>query len=66
MKITLNGTEKIFGDLANLKQLIDEVCKENPHVVAEINGEIIKSARWPEASLHEGDTVELVTFMGGG
>ncbi len=66
MKITINGQEKEFTSSVNLKKVIEQFCKDSQHVIAEVNGTIIKSQVWPEKNLSNGDTVELVNFVGGG
>ena len=39
----------------------------NPaRVVVELNGAIVPKARYAETILHDGDSVEIVCFMGGG
>ena len=66
MKVTINGTSKEFTNNLRLKDTILQFCKDSKHVIAELNGEIIKKARWEEVTLQDGDTVELVNFVGGG
>jgi len=66
MKITLNGQIKEFPQAPNLENIIGQFCKNKNPVIAELNGEIIKNPRWKETIVHEGDTIELVSFVGGG
>ena len=66
MKIILNGQAKEFADSINLKNIVDQFCKDNRPVIAEVNGTIIKSQQWKEKILSAGDAVELVNFVGGG
>lgn len=66
MKITLNGQEKQLDASPTLRQIIEQFCKQRTHVIAEINGEIIKSPQWEKTSLKDGDTIELVSLVGGG
>ena len=66
MKILLNGKEKEFAQLKDLKDLISQFCRDHNHVIAEVNGEIIKCHRWDATTIKDGDTVELVNFVGGG
>ena len=65
IKIILNGQEKNISPI-NLKGLIEQFCKETAHVIAEVNGEIIKSHAWSDKKLSAGDSVELINFVGGG
>jgi thiamine biosynthesis protein ThiS len=66
MKITLNGQIKEFNHAFTLLSLIAHLGKDKTPVVAEVNGEIIKTPHWEKTVLKEGDTVELVGFVGGG
>ena len=66
MKITINGKEQQFVSVSNLGQIIENFCKQNNRVIAEVNGEIVKSKQWEKTPLNDGDKVELVSFVGGG
>ena len=66
MKITLNGQVKELPNTPNLGSIVDRFCKNNAPVIAELNGEIIQNSRWGETALNDGDSVELVSFVGGG
>ena len=66
MKIILNGQEKQLTSTQSLNQLIEQFCKQNNRVIAELNGEIVKSQQWEKTSLNDGDKIELVSFVGGG
>ena len=66
MRIKLNGQEKDFIDIASLKQVIDQFCRQNQRIIAEVNGEIIRNHSWENTILKNGDKIELVSFVGGG
>lgn len=66
MKITLNGTAKELPQPVLLTDLVNQYCKNPKHIIAEVNGEIIKSSQWTQKSITDGDTIELVGFVGGG
>ena len=66
VKITINGAEKEIPKPLQLKKLIEQFCANSNHVVAEVNGTIIKKSAWGEKVISEGDTLELVTVVGGG
>ncbi len=66
MKITLNGQVKEFPSTPNLENIIGQFCKNKNPVIAELNGEIIKNPQWEKTIIKEGDTIELVSFVGGG
>ena len=66
MRILLNGKEKEFAQLKNLQDLVSQFCRDHRPVIAEVNGEIIKCPRWEKTSIKDGDSVELINFVGGG
>ena len=66
MKITLNGQIRELSDTPNLERIIGQFCKDKNPVIAELNGEIIKNPQWDTTIVNEGDTIELVSFVGGG
>jgi len=66
MKINLNGQPKELLNAFNLKVTIDQFAKNKLPVIAELNGEIIKNPDWEKTILKDGDTLELVSFVGGG
>lgn len=66
MKVTLNGQSKEILEKLTLKNLVEQFCKNPNRVIAEVNGDIIKSQKWNDHLLNDGDTLELVNFVGGG
>ncbi len=66
MKITINGQSKELNDRSSLHEIITQFSKDCSRVIAEVNGEIVKSPVWPSTTIKDGDTIELVTFVGGG
>ena len=65
MHITINGTSKPLAS-QNLSDIVTGYCKNPKHVITELNGSIIPSPQWPHTSVKDGDTLEIVTFVGGG
>ena len=66
MKITINGTVKKFQGQCHLSEIVKQFCKESKHIITEVNGNIIPSTLWVNTALKDGDTIELVAFVGGG
>ena len=66
MKITLNGHFKEFPNALHLGNLVEQFCKDKTPVITELNGEIIKDIQRKHTPLKDGDSVELVSFVGGG
>jgi thiamine biosynthesis protein ThiS len=46
--------------------LLSHLAVEPARVAIERNQDVIPRRTWAEASLHDGDQIEIVTFVGGG
>ena len=66
MKVTLNGQPKEISGSATLKNLVEQFCKDSSRIITELNGDIVKFTQWPDTQVKDGDTIELVNFVGGG
>ncbi len=66
MNIQVNGQLKEFTSPQNLHQIAATLCKNTHHVIAEVNGTMIKKDTWNETHLSNGDVIELISFVGGG
>lgn len=66
MNVTINGkiTTAIAG--STVQNLLDELRLDSRQVVVERNREIIPCQHFAEEFLAEGDTLEIVHFVGGG
>jgi thiamine biosynthesis protein ThiS len=65
MKITLNGSV-VETDQTDLLALVRERGLDPSSLVIEHNLSVIKQDSWPATPVREGDTVELLNFVGGG
>ncbi|MDX1810031.1 MAG: sulfur carrier protein ThiS [Sulfurospirillaceae bacterium] len=65
MEITLNNN-KIQTQAATIQNLIDSLNLKDHNIVVELNLQIIKKVNWAQTTLHKGDNIEIITFMGGG
>jgi thiamine biosynthesis protein ThiS len=66
MKIIINGEEKSFGSNISIEAMLAEL-KINPKKVAiEMNLEIIPKSLYAKTLLKEGDSLEIIEFIGGG
>lgn len=69
MKLTLNGEDREFPELANnatLEQFILHLDLHPGRIAVEHNGDIIPRAAWSSTALSAGDKLEVVHFVGGG
>ena len=66
MRLQINGAEKEFPDGLSLAALVGELGMKSDRVAVELNREIVARAQWDETTLHDGDKLEIVHFVGGG
>lgn len=65
MQIKLNG-KIINTESKNILELLLEYSIERKSIVVAVNMEIIKQEKWQSYAIKENDTIECLTFMGGG
>ena len=65
MQIKLNG-ELRETEAATLGQLVSSYQLSPEAVVIERNGVIARKQDWEATSLHLGDQIEIISFVGGG
>ena len=66
MKLRINGEEKEIADGLNLTGLLEQLQIRPARVVVERNREIVPRESYGTILLAEGDTLEIVHFVGGG
>lgn len=66
MRITVNGGDEQHDGLSSVGDLLRRYDIPPVRVAVEVNGELVARAEFDQTSLHEGDAVEIVTFVGGG
>ncbi|GMT47198.1 MAG: thiamine biosynthesis protein ThiS [bacterium] len=66
MRIQLNGEEYITGDIKTVDDLLKELNIHSERVAVEVNIKIISKSDYRSFILKDGDTVEVVSFVGGG
>lgn len=66
MIVKINGKQEKVTPNSTLQRIITTLTQKPDHVIAEVNGNIIKKPSWHETQIQEGDTIELVSFVGGG
>lgn len=65
MEIRLNGEKKI-SKAETLMDLVLEQGFDPSFLIAEVNFTIIPQEAWKALSIRETDTIELLSFVGGG
>ncbi|PHS01533.1 MAG: thiamine biosynthesis protein ThiS [Blastopirellula sp.] len=66
MKIQLNEKPQEVQAGATVAQLIESLDLNPKHVAVEVNMELIPRTQHAEHELQEGDSLEVVTLVGGG
>ena len=66
MKIQINGETRDFPDSLSLESLLEQLGMKADRVAVELNREIVSRSQWTQTSLHDGDRLEIVHFVGGG
>ena len=66
MKLTINGETKEVGDGLTLGRLLEQLQIRPARVVVERNREIVARDSYDSTALANGDTLEIVHFVGGG
>ncbi len=66
LRLVVNGEERRVPGPATLLDLLAHLSLDPRTVVVELNREIVRRPRLGETTLAEGDSVELVHFVGGG
>ena len=69
MKIKVNGEEKkidLNQENATLSKAIKSMGYKTNTIVVELNKLIINSVKWDKVILKDGDTLEIISIVGGG
>ena len=66
MTLTVNGEKKEVPEGLTLAQLVRELGLERNAIAVELNREVVPRDRHGETRLAPGDTLEIVTLVGGG
>ena len=66
ISFTLNGREFTTATAETIGQLLQEKSIDPTHVVIEVNRNIVPREHFDNTSLHSGDSVEILRFVGGG
>jgi len=66
MRLNLNGTSSEFQEALTVDGLLENLKIEPGRVAVEVNMAIVKKQDYEKVMLKEGDSVEIVNFVGGG
>ncbi|MDU4327454.1 MULTISPECIES: sulfur carrier protein ThiS [unclassified Clostridium] len=62
----VNGSEMNFKNINNIIELLDKLKVNKDRVVIELNGVIVSKEDFGNVNLNEDDTIEVISFVGGG
>jgi len=66
VEVKVNGQTQSLSEGMNLSELIQQKGLNPRRIVVEHNLRIIKSEELPQVGIKENDTIEIVSFLGGG
>lgn len=66
MEIKVNGEMREMAEGSSMLDLIRSLGVEERVMASALNMEIVKQDAWCSTLLKEGDTIELLDFVGGG
>ena len=66
MELIVNGKKRTATDGATITALLQELQINPVRVAVQLNQQIIKRELYERTPLHEGDMLEIITFMAGG
>lgn len=66
MTVTVNGEARQIENGITVAALLESLRIEPARVAVEVNLHIVKKADYPGYMIHEGDNIEIVSFVGGG
>lgn len=66
MKVHINGESRDVADGLTLDGLVSELALQGRPIAVELNREVVPKDRYGATRLSEGDTLEIVSLVGGG
>ncbi|MFZ3090436.1 MAG: sulfur carrier protein ThiS [Nitrospirota bacterium] len=66
MQIIINGKNKTISNNTTLTALLNELNIDAQRVAVELNMNIVEKGEYAQRVLKDGDTLEIISFVGGG
>ena len=63
--VKING-EKIQADGKNILEILADMDYSEKRVAVELNKQIVPKSKYSDTTLKDGDSLEIVKFVGGG
>ena len=64
--VTINGEEKTDYNEISVTEMLGKEGFDKSRIAIEINGVIVSKKDYNETLLHDGDSIEVDSFVGGG
>lgn len=64
--ITINGAQADIPDSLTVAEYLEQNHYQTNRIVVELNGDILPKYQYSDTRLKDGDSMEIVTFVGGG
>lgn len=64
--VKINGQEVTFEKETSVTEYLEENGYQIRRIAVELNGEILPKYEYSDTMLKDGDSMEIVTFVGGG
>ncbi len=66
MRLEINGKSETIDNVATVGDLLRHFDVAPVRVAVEVNQELVTRSEFDQATLSDGDRIEIVTFVGGG
>ncbi len=66
MRVTVNGEPRDLPDSITVAELVGQLGLNQRRIAVELNRDILPREHYEAHSLHDGDVLEIVHFIGGG
>lgn len=66
IRITVNGNPIQLDSAETVSEFLESRGYKLTRIAVELNGEILPKSAYPSTTLTEADTMEVVSFVGGG
>ncbi|MCX7625440.1 MAG: sulfur carrier protein ThiS [Candidatus Sumerlaeaceae bacterium] len=66
ISLTVNGKQQTFENVSTIVDLLNALNIQRDQVAVMVNGDVIRRADHESILLHDGDSVEIITIVGGG
>ncbi len=66
IQVTINGHAREIPEATSLASYISSLGANSRMVAIALNGEVVRREDWPDVTLSDGDTLEIVRAVGGG